>query len=79
MLGICDDRVRERLLGLHDFSLQQVVDIIKSLEQTQLQVKQMSGGDTLVHTLKKFGPAVQIEDEKLIKPSTRRASKECGN
>ena len=78
MLGICDDRVCERLLGLHDFSLQQVVDIIKSLEQTQLQVKQMSGGDT-VHALKKFGPAVQIEDEKLIKPSTRRASKECGN
>lgn len=44
MLGICDHRVCERLLGLHDFSCRQVVDIIKSLEQTQLQVKQMSGG-----------------------------------
>ena len=79
VLGIRDDRVRERLLRLNDLSLQQAVDIVKSSEQTQQQVKQMSGGDTLVHALKKFGPAVQVEDEKSIKPSTRRATKECGN
>ena len=66
VLGIHDDRVRERLLRLNDLSLQQTVDIIKSSEQTQQQVKQMSGGDTLVHALKKFGPAVQVEDEKSI-------------
>ena len=78
-IHVCDDRVHGRLLRLNDLSLQQAVDIIKSSEQTQQQVKQMSGGDTLVHTLKKFGPAVQVEDEKSIKPSTRRATKECGN
>ena len=79
VLGIRDDRVRERLLRLNDLSLQQAVDIIKSSEQTQQQVKQMSAGDTLVNALKRFGPAVQVEDEKYIKPSTRRATKECGN
>ena len=45
VLGIRDDRVRERLLRLNDLSLQQAVDIIKSSEQTQQQVKQMTGGD----------------------------------
>ena len=49
VLGIRDDRVRERLLRLNDLSLQQAVDIIKSSEQTQQQVKQMAGGDTAVH------------------------------
>ena len=32
-----------------------------------------------MNALKKFGPAVQVEDEKSIKPSTTRATKECGN
>ena len=63
VLGIHDDRVLERLLRLNDLSLQQAVDIIKSSEQTQQQVKQMSGGDTFVNALKKFGPTVQDEDK----------------
>lgn len=62
---------------MNDLSLQQAVDIIKSSEQAQQQVKQMSGGETLVHALKKFGPAVQVVDEKSIKPSTRRVTKVC--
>lgn len=53
VLGIRDDRLRERLLRLNDFTLQQAVDQIKSSEQTQQQVKQMTGGDTLVHALNK--------------------------
>ena len=45
MLGIRDDRVCKRLLRLNDLSLKQVVDIFKSSEQTQQQVKQMSVED----------------------------------
>jgi len=43
VLGICDDRVRERLLCLNDLTLQQAVDQIKSSEQTQQRVKQITG------------------------------------
>ena len=63
VLGIRDDRVRERLLCLNDLSLQQVVNIIKSSEQTQQQVKQMAGGDMTVHALQKAGSAGKLEEE----------------
>ena len=39
VLGIRDNRVRERLLRLNDLTLQQAVDQIKSSEQTQQQNK----------------------------------------
>ena len=82
MLGIRDDRVRERLLRLNDLTLQQAVDQIKSSEQTQQQVlKQMTGGDTLVHALNKSGNSDRAEDGIFPKmPVPRRPPrKECGN
>ena len=80
VLGIRDDRVRERLLRLNDLSLLQAVDIIKSSEQTQQQVKLMAGGDTAVHALRKAGSAEKPEEERQLKSQAfRRPSKECGN
>ena len=80
VLGIRDDRVRERLLRLNDLSLQQAVDIIKSSEQTQQQVKQMAGGDTAVHALQKAGSAGKFEEERQLKSQPfKRPSRECGN
>ena len=80
VLGIRDDRVRERLLRLNDLSLQQAVDIIKSSEQTQQQVKQMTGGDTAVHASQKAGSAGKFEEERQLKSQAfRRPSRECGN
>ena len=67
VLGIRDNRMRERLLRLNDLSLQQAVDIIKSLEQTQQQVKQMAGGDTAVHALQRAGSAGKFEEERQLK------------
>ncbi|KAL9965900.1 hypothetical protein ACROYT_G029758 [Oculina patagonica] len=83
VLGIRDDRIRERLLRLNDLTPQQAVDQIKSSEQTQQQVKQMTGGDTLVHALNKSGNSDHTEDKKFPKmPMTRRPlppRRECGN
>ena len=55
VLGIRDDKMRERLLRLNDLTLQKAVDLIKAAEQTEQQVKLMSGnpGGTLnVNSLK---------------------------
>ena len=55
VLGIRDDKMRERLLRLNDLALQKAVDLIKAAEQTEQQVKLMSGnpGGTLnVNSLK---------------------------
>ena len=79
VLRIRDDRVRERLLRLNDLSLQQAVDIIKSSEQSQQQVKQMAGGDTAVHALQKAGSAGKFEERQLESQAFRRPSRECGN
>ena len=60
---------------LNDLTLQQAVDPIKSSEQTQQQIKQMTGGDTLVHALNKSGNSDHAEDDKTRRPPR----KECGN
>ena len=55
VLGIRDDKMHERLLRLHDLTLQKAVDLIKAAEQTEQQVKLMSGnpvGTANVNTLK---------------------------
>ena len=55
VLGIRDDKMRERLLRLNDLTLQKAVDLIKAAEQTEQQVKLMSGnpgGTANVNTLK---------------------------
>ena len=55
VLGIRDDKMRERLLRLNDLTLQRAVDLIKAAEQTEQQVKLMSGnpgGTANVNTLK---------------------------
>ena len=55
VLGIRDDKMHERLLRLNDLTLQKAVDLIKAAEQTEQQVKLMSGnpgGTANVNTLK---------------------------
>ena len=55
VLGIRDDKMRERLLRLNDLTLQKAVDLIKAAEQTEQQVKLMSGnpgGTANVNALK---------------------------
>ena len=42
VLGICDEKVRERLLRVTDLTLQKALDICKAAEQTSQQLKMMS-------------------------------------
>ena len=80
VLGIRDDRVRERLLRLNDLTLQQAVDQSKTWEQTHQQVKDMTGGDSLVHALQKSGLSEHADDERNTRlPPNKTAMKECGN
>ena len=80
VLGIRDDRVRERLLRLNDLTLQQAVDQSKSSEQTQQQVKDMTGGDSLVHALQKSGLSEHADGERNTRlPPNKTTMKECGN
>ena len=80
VLGIRDDRLRERLLRSNALILQQAVDQIKSSEQTQQQVKDMIGGDSLVHALQKSGFSDHAEDERNPRlPPSKTTMKECGN
>ena len=51
VLGIRDDKVRERLLRTDGLSLKKAVEIVKAAEQTQQQVKIMTG-DLSVNTIK---------------------------
>ena len=51
VLGIRDDKMRERLLRYNDLTLQKAVDIIKAAEQTEHQVKLM-GASANVNVLK---------------------------
>ena len=55
VLGIRDDKMRERLLRLNDLTLQNTVDLIKAAEQTEQHVKLMGGnpgGTANVNALK---------------------------
>ena len=55
VLGIRDDKMRERLLRWNDLTLQNAVDLIKAMEQTEQQVKLMRGnpgGTANVNALK---------------------------
>lgn len=49
VLGICDDRVRERLLRDRNLTLQQVIDYARSSEMTQLQMKEIKAEEHTVH------------------------------
>ena len=51
VLGLRDDKVRERLLRINDLSLLKAVDICKAAEQTSQQIKMMNSGleDSLRH------------------------------
>ena len=51
VLGIRDDKMRERLLRYNDLTLQKAVDLIKAAEQTEHQVKLM-GASANVNVLK---------------------------
>lgn len=63
-LPLRDDRVSKRLLRSSDLILQQAIDQIKSSEQTQQQGKEMTGGTTFVHTMKKSGISGRAEHER---------------
>lgn len=54
------------MLRSNDLTLQQAVDQIKSTEQTQQQVKEMTRGTTLVQALKKSGKSGRAEGEKSL-------------
>ena len=54
VLGIRDDKFRERLLRTEGLTLKKAVEIIKAAEQTQQQVKQMTG-NLFVNTIKEIG------------------------
>ena len=43
VLGIVDDKMRERLLWLNDLTLQKTVNLIKATEQTEQQIKLIGG------------------------------------
>lgn len=43
VLGILDDKMRERLLWLNDLTLQKTVNLIKATEQTEQQIKLVGG------------------------------------
>lgn len=43
VLGILDDKMRERLLWLNDLTLQKTVNLIKATEQTEQQIKLIGG------------------------------------
>lgn len=80
VLGIRDDRIRQRLLRSNDLTLQQAVDQIKASKQTQQQVKDMTGGDSLVHVLQKSGSSDHAEDERNPRlPPSKTTMKECEN
>ena len=51
ILGIRDDKMRERLLRYNDLTLQKAVDLIKAAEQTEHQVMLM-GASGNVNVLK---------------------------
>ena len=79
VLGIHDNHVCERLLRLNDLTLQQAVAQIKSSEQTQQQVKEMTG-DSLVHALQKSGLSEHADDDRNTRlPPNKTNMKECGN
>lgn len=52
VLGIRDDKVRERLLRTDSLTLRKTVEIIKAAEQTQQQVKLMTGPELSVNSIK---------------------------
>ena len=71
VLGLRDDKVRERLLRINDLSLLKAVDICKAAEQTSQQLKMMNSpfvtydvtNDTTVrHRAKEKDPTTQCED-----------------
>ena len=43
MLGINDEKMRERLLRINDLSLEKVIDICKAAKQTSAQLQVMHG------------------------------------
>ena len=51
VLGIRDDKIRERLLRCNDLTLQKAIDIVKAAEQTEQQVKNMKD-ENQVNSLK---------------------------
>ena len=51
MLGIRDDKIRERLLRCNDLTLQKAIDIVKAVEQTEQQVKNIKD-ENQVNSLK---------------------------
>ena len=63
MLGIRDDLVHERLLRSNDLTLEQAIGQVKSSEQTQQQVNDMTEGNSLVHAIQKSGLSDHAEDE----------------
>ena len=70
VLGIRDDKMRERLLRLNDLTLQNTVDLIKAAEQTEQQVKLMrgnSGGTANVNALKQGSGKTTIDLRRLLK------------
>ena len=52
VLGIRDEKVRERLLRTDSLTLKKAVEIIKAAEQTQQQVKLMTSPELLVNSIK---------------------------
>ena len=47
VLGIQDNKMRERLLRYNDLTLQKAIDLIKAAKQTEHQVKLMGGSATV--------------------------------
>ena len=65
VLGIRDDKVRERLLRYNELTLQKAVDLVKAAEQTEHQVKLMRGGESsVVNALRKHHAKMPINDKR---------------
>ena len=45
MLGLRDDKMRERLLRINDLTLEKAIDICKASEQTSAQLQAMQSGN----------------------------------
>ena len=81
VLGIRDDKIRERLLGFNDLSLQKAIDIVKAAQQTEQQVKSMRGDEiSKVNALRDSFKEKSLTDKRPRNDTREQEQKtECGN
>ena len=77
VLGIRDDKVRERLLRSSELTLKKTVEIIKAAEQTQQQVKHMAAAESKVNIVQRNRSRVENRTTTTWKPQEPRSKNEA--